>query len=202
MRYDEIEWAKVFEEEMNDFPEPIFEESKVTISEREYAALKNALRIVRDRNLQQIDKSKQDEHGYQLVKCVLDEKHLSFKSCWKITKNTPYSLKMGLQTAKSLIIQDLIEFYSFVTEDELERNRVTISGLVGKCKEYEKYKERGELDHFLDGFDDEFNPNFIELNHRKSVLKHEGIVSFDMCELSSNFTRGTYQVTYYASTPI
>ena len=44
----------------------------VVVPKNEYYGLRNALRIVHDRALQQVDKSKVDEHGYRLLRCDSD----------------------------------------------------------------------------------------------------------------------------------
>ena len=46
--------------------DPDMESGSITISKREYASLRNCIRIVRDRAIQQIDKATTDEYGYKL----------------------------------------------------------------------------------------------------------------------------------------
>lgn len=71
----------------------------------------NMLRIIKDRSLQQIDKSKADEHGYRTLDVV--EK----KEFFIIRKATPYSIKMDIGVVAALIKSDLEEYYNGIFDN-------------------------------------------------------------------------------------
>ena len=68
----------------------------VMIDIQTFHGMKKAVRIVRDRAMQQIDKAKADVHGYTLVRAVKK------KEVWSITKSTPYSIKIPFEEASVL----------------------------------------------------------------------------------------------------
>ena len=92
----------------------ILPEGMVAVSEEELNGYKKAVRIVRDRAKQQIDKAKADKNGYTLLRAEKRKYGRDKGSAWLITKGTPYSIKMDFAEASALIAQDLREFYGFI----------------------------------------------------------------------------------------
>lgn len=83
----------------------------VCISTHEYHGLCKALRIVHDRALQQIDKSKTDAHGYLLMRAERRLYPGTGYPAWLITKRTPYSCRMAIADIEEIVSRDLHEFY-------------------------------------------------------------------------------------------
>lgn len=73
-----------------------------------YHGLKNALRIVRARSLQQVEKAQADAHGYILLR--QERRKYEGKWAWLVTMRTPHSVKMG-NAAYDIIKKDLQDFY-------------------------------------------------------------------------------------------
>ena len=93
----------------------------VLIPIEEYNGYEKALRIVHDRALQQIEKSKADEHGYTPLRA---EKrcYKSLSYAWLITRRTPYSIKIKLEDAMTLIERDLSEHYNLKEISRISAN--------------------------------------------------------------------------------
>ena len=77
----------------------------VMIPLAEYYGYEKAVRIVKDRAIQQVDKATADKYGYTLMRA--DKKRYNYEQdekAWLITRNTPYSIKIGLEEAEYFII--------------------------------------------------------------------------------------------------
>ena len=127
---DEMQWTNLGNEEDDDFDkDDILNATHVEIPISEYNGLLNALRIVKDKVLQDSEKSRNDEHGYQLIsakKAVYKYRRHNEKESDKehslkafiITKKTPYPLSLDPKSAMSFIISDLKNYFSYATEGE------------------------------------------------------------------------------------
>ena len=174
----------------------------VLVPINEFNGLKKAVRIVNDRALQQIDKSKTDEHGFRLLRADLKRyQHGSDGRLWLITKETPYSSKMAVDEASALIENKLRELYWWVdevnlqnfTDDRLDvwRTRLTSEDL-GTAREQWHDAERREQYNFL-----------IENSERGRAVyqcfcKHNAMI-LEVSKLSVNYAQGLYEVTYWAT---
>lgn len=99
----------------------------VLISTQEYHGLQKALRIVRDRAMQQIDKARADEHGYTLLRAERRRYSLSSSDeVWQVTKRTPYSLHIPIESVSELIKRDIEAFYGLECREGL-----ALSDLIG-----------------------------------------------------------------------
>lgn len=90
---------------------PESQATHVCLDVHEYHGLLKTLRVVRDRALQQVDKSKTDEHGYLLMRAERRVYRGTGYLAWLITKRTPYSCHMAAQDALNIITRDLHDFY-------------------------------------------------------------------------------------------
>lgn len=86
---------------------------------KEYHGYENALRILREKSLLNAEKGKADEHGYTLKTAVQIVKKEYDATLWKISVETPYALKIGLENAVFLIEKDLRAFYGMPDPQEL-----------------------------------------------------------------------------------
>ena len=93
-------------------------EDVVQLPRAEYNGFLKMLRIIRDRELQQIDKEKSDSYGYttKYVDERIYDRSRPEITAFYITKSTPISLKIDLYTAYTLVKKDLQEFYGFIDE--------------------------------------------------------------------------------------
>lgn len=160
-----------------------------------YNGLRKALRIVRDRALQQIDKQIADEHGYRLVRAaIVKYSRNSIYDVWKITKSTPYSIKLGIEEAAYLIKQDMVDYYK-LRPFPLKKSFDGIKSMTYEdvAPEIKCYFER-EIDdtHWL---------RFQERDKRVTdfIEEYDGLVVTEPIEYSTNIGQGVYEVTYYAS---
>ncbi len=173
--------------------------NSIVISQEEYNGYQKALRIVKDRSLQQIDKSQADKHGYRLLRAdkrVYDRKN--GKYAYQITKSTPYSIKMDPQVVKNVIQEDLTLHYNYVgirtyvdTRVEKQEKRITISkycdGIVQK--DDPQYESR-----------DFYSSNDEEGRAIYQVFKeYDNVFIFEISTLSTNIAQGVYEITYWAT---
>lgn len=168
------------------------------ISVNEYNGYLNAIRIVRDRAIQQIDRNRADKHGYTLVKAekraYKDEKIRYDRNAWVITKSTPYSLKIGLQEVSYMIERDLSEFYNYKTLPVVRSNNagykehLSINGLLDYYERY--YLKKMDRNSIYDEAERKALSWMDELN---------GIVVFNITRIGRNYGTGCFEVTYWAT---
>lgn len=174
--------------------EPEVPEGQVMISQEEYNGLQNALRIVRERAVQQIDKARADEHGYTLLRADYRVYGRSKDKAWLVTKSTPYSAKIGIREARFMILKDLREYYNFVKggcEDERGHYREFNASEI--CKAGMQYNDPGHPYDFL-----------VSNNKAGKALycmfeEYDGVLGFELSKLSVNYAAGTYEVSYWAT---
>ena len=168
----------------------------------EYHGLKKAVRIVNDRALQQIDKSKADENGFRLLRA--DKK--TYKrgdggKLWLITKETPYSSKISLSEAGALIENRLREIYCWSDEIDLQdyaegilndNERVLRDNDITKACAQWHDKTHTERYEFLGE-----NSNRGHALYRCWQDHSEMIV--DITKVSVNYAQGLYEVSYWAT---
>lgn len=90
---------------------PELQATHVLITKKEYHGLQKALRIVRDRAMQQVEKSETDGYGYQLLRAEYRPYLGTSYDAWLVTRRTPYSCRMGISEASWMIARDLKDFY-------------------------------------------------------------------------------------------
>lgn len=175
----------------------------VLINKKELNGLKNSLRIVRNKSLQQVDKAKADSHGYTLKYCEKRKIDSDYDECsYYITKDTPHSIKIPIEDASELIKRDLIDFYNYIEFPEFVSNsginyrkrltnrEIILANIQMQSKDY------AERDFVLDNsswgrnvkkfFSNIANKNFI----------------FDITKFTADYGKGTYQVSYLSTGPI
>ena len=175
-----MEYLKLTEENQYQFCDKE-EASFVLIPLKEYNGLQNALRIVKDRALQQIDRAKADENGYTLI-----DAHKEESNFWVITRQTPYSLHMPLDAASSLIKNDLEKHYSFLDVERKEAETLIY-----------QYRNLADILRV---------PNYENTDTGKKVIgfvkPRNGRFSFGMKSIKGNLGKGVYVVVYQATDSI
>lgn len=174
----------------------------ILIPINEYNGYQNAIRIVRDRAIQQIDRAKADEHGYTIVKAEKRRYNgggeKTNEEAWLVTKSTPYSLKMGLQEASYMIEKDLREFYSYVDLPRIPMEFSTMTRVLPE-KDLLNYKRR----FFLEGDDREvYRENSIMMSVLDWMDEYDGIMIFNITRYARNLSTGCFEVTYWATSQV
>lgn len=171
-------------------------EGMVAISEEELNGYKKAIRIVRDRALQQVEKSKADEHGYTLLRADRRQYERKSGKAWLVTKSTPYSIKIAPKDALYMIETDLREFYSL-------RNLPVVSHDFN----YDKTLSVGDLLRYYDRyFNNEEDYSDIRNEEMLCALtwmaETNGTIVFEISRLARNAATGCYEVSYWATEPV
>lgn len=177
------------------------ESQYVLISINEYNGYEKALEIVRNRALQEIDRSKADEYGYKLVKAEKRRYRQGNRKvdndAWFITKSTPYSLKMSVKQARAMIERDLRDFYNLRDMPVIRRNEFGYT---------EKLSVRDLLDYHERFFRAKMDRSHIGNDAMLKALdwmdRLGGLVIFDLVGLTPNYAAGCYEVRYWATMPI
>ena len=170
-------------------------EGMVAVSEEELNGYKKAVRIVRDRAKQQIDKAKADKNGYTLLRAEKRKYGRDKGSAWLITKSTPYSIKMDFAEASALIAQDLREFYGFIDipawdwKGRYEQEELSIKEMLSYNDSYKNGDRSGmqneKILFYLDWLD----------RYRWKII-------FEVSRFAQNHATGCYEVSYWALSPI
>lgn len=171
-------------------------EGMVAISEEELNGYKKAVRIVRDRAKQQIDKSKADDHGYTLLRADRRYYERKMGKAWLVTKSTPYSVKIGLEEAYSMIERDLIDFYGYrglpvLSESDYGKDQKTLS-----VKDLLDYYER----FFVKEEDTSWIGNQEMIAAIRWMAQTNGMVGFEISRIAKNAASGCYEVSYWTTT--
>lgn len=170
---------------------------KAEIDISDYHGYKKAVRIVRDRAIQQIDKSQADEHGYRLLRADLRQySREQNNKGWLITRSTPYSVKMGLEDAYAMILFDLREYYGYRDIPKIEAHAGSLS----------KY-----VDFDADEILDYYKRFYVDKDTRRNISNQEmlrkldfmdscdGKFAFEINRIASNASAGVYEVSYWAT---
>lgn len=150
----------------------------------DYNGYQKALRIVRDRARQQVDKAKADRYGYTLLRA--DFRPYTYKSpkAWLITKSTPYSIKMDLGEVQYIIGCDLRDYYGY---RELPAH-LGVLDMLDYCKRF-----------YMDG-ESRIDIQNEEMLEKLAFLDEcGGKLAFELSRISSNFATGTYEISYWAT---
>ena len=175
----------------------------------EYNGLKKAVRIVNDRALQQIDKSKADENGFRILRAGKSFYREGKGMVYMVTKETPYSIKMRLDEAWALIENKLREIYYWVDEFNLDdfvpesyQEKDMFDRMVGHLydSDYPKMiKDWEDKEHR--------NREFLIDNSKKGravknlMSAHEAMI-ISIAKVSANQAQGVYEVSYWCTKPI
>ena len=173
----------------------ILPEGMVAVSEEELNGYKKAVRIVRDRAKQQIDKAKADKNGYTLLRAEKRKYGRDKGSAWLITKGTPYSIKMDFAEASALIAQDLREFYGFIDipawdwKGRYEQEKLSIKEMLSYNDSYKNGDRSGMQNEKI-----LFYLDWLDLYKWKII--------FEVSRFAQNHATGCYEVSYWALSPI
>lgn len=169
-------------------------EGMMAISEEELNGYKKAVRIVRDRAVQQVDKAKADEHGYTLLRADKRKYERNKGKAWLITRSTPYSIKIGLDEAFSMIERDLKEFYGL-------RELLVLSAENDGC--VRRLSTRDLLSYYEGYFQNNNDTSDIGnkdiLKSLEWMRKTNGVIAFEISRIAKNAATGCYEVSYWAT---
>ena len=178
--------------------DPVADDKSYVISKSEYHGLQNCLRILRDRALQQIDKEHADPQGYTLKfadQRVYDRVHPEQKA-YLISKTTPVSLKIDLETASFLIKKDLGSFYNYID---------LTSVITRSYRNPSKIKIQDLLIAISQRDDPRYTHNFYVENSDNGKKIKEYLdnapsnLIFNIARISANQGQGVYEVSYWAT---
>ena len=172
----------------------ILPEGMVSVSEEELNGYKKAVRIVRDRAKQQIDKATADKNGYTMLRAEKRRYGRDKGSAWLMTKSTPYSIKTDFSEASAMITRDLAEFYGLVT--------------IPKYKGIYDQEEKLSVKEMLRLNDDYKNGDRSGMQNEKILYYLDWLdgyrwrIIFDIARFSQNHATGCYEVSYWALSPV
>ena len=172
----------------------ILPEGMVAVSEEELNGYKKAVRIVRDRAKQQIDKATADKNGYTMLRAEKRRYGRDKGSAWLMTKSTPYSIKTDFSEASAMITRDLAEFYGLVT--------------IPKYKGIYDQEEKLSVKEMLRLNDDYKNGDRSGMQNEKILYYLDWLdgyrwrIIFDIARFSQNHATGCYEVSYWALSPV
>lgn len=169
----------------------------------EFNGMKKAVRIVNDRALQQVDKSKTDEFGFRLLRAELRYCKEAKGNLWLVTKETPYSLKMDLAAASIIIENRLRECFYWVDEIDLNKySQVALSEWDSRIKIYDLAKIREDW-YSACYADKEFLLNNSDVGRALKKLWTENTsMIVNICKITGNYAQGLYEVQYWATEPV
>ena len=183
--------------------------SYVLISKEQYNGYEKALRIIRDRALQQIDKAVADEIGYVFLsaeaKYMRQEK---IDNLMYVRYRTAYSIKIPLANIKGVIIRDLIERHNMMPESMKGYSYTNWNGE----KVYESISDRniwnGVRDFITDKYNGndwkyrEYKDNPIDIGYRKVydyIQSKGGAIAVEIDKIIANVGQGVYEVSFWAT---
>jgi len=171
----------------------------------EFHGLKKAVRIVHDRALQQIDKSKTDEHGFRLLRADLRQYKRNSGKLWLITKETPYSSKIDLSTASTLIEGKLRELFVWTDTQDLDKYSLveltSYKRYLSKSWDIAKIREQWHDDSHRDKWDF-LGENTAEGKALYTLWETHPEMIVGISKISINYAQGLYEVSYWATEPI
>lgn len=182
----------------------------VKVTQDDYNGLANALRIVRDRALQQIDKSKADDHGYRLLRGDYRSYDKGKYKAWLITKSTPYSIKIPFKKAYSIMAKDLKDFYGYVGKIKVsyipshsvygteETSVLSSTDLIKISDEMADESYSGNQEGFY--LDNSPKGHAVYDYFKKHGIGQE--ITFEISKVSANYAQGVYEITYWSTTQI
>lgn len=173
----------------------------VTIPVDEYNGLQKALKIVRDRAVQQIDKAKADEHGYTLLRA--DYRAYSYRyasDAWLVTRNSPYSVKMSLSEASAMLKRDLTDYYGYRELPMLESIDYPDRTILRRWDIKDFF---ATLTFFHEYMGNRGNIGNAELLKKLDFLEAcDCKLAFEVSKIARNYATGCYEVSYWATQPI
>lgn len=170
----------------------------VTISKSEHAGLLGALRIIKDRSLQQIDKAKADPQGYTFKyaeKRIYKREYPDLKAVC-VTKVTPVSLHTDLQTADFIIKKDLEQHYNYFDFSSISTETYPTPSKIEALDLLLAIKQEQDSEYNFDFYVDNSDygrkiKQFLDINKSPIV--------FEIIRLGSNIGQGVYEVSYWAT---
>lgn len=173
----------------------------VTIPVDEYNGLQKALKIVRDRAVQQIDRAKADEHGYTLLRA--DYRAYSYRyeyQAWLVTRSSPYSIRMSLSEASAMLKRDLNDYYGYRELPMIEHIDYPGHTIL----------RQWDIKDFFDTltFHQQYMSNRSNIGNTELLAKLDFLaacdckLAFEVSKISKNHATGCYEVSYWATQPL
>lgn len=173
----------------------------------EYNGLKKAVRIVNDRALQQIDKSKADKYGFRVLRAGKSFYKPGNGMVYLVTKETPYSIKIRLDEAWALIENKLREIHYWVDEFDLKDfipEDYDSDYMDVTCALYDS-----DYPKIIKNWENrEYRAREYLLDNSKKgravknlMVKHSGMI-ISIAKVSANQAQGVYEVSYWCTQPI
>ncbi len=173
----------------------------ITISRQDYNGFLGTLRIIKDRSLQEIDRSKADKYGYTLKVAdhrVYNRDFPDLKAYF-ISKSTAVSLKIDFETAYFTILQDLKSYYNYVDISSVATPHYPTPSAI---------KPLDLLFAITQRDDPSYNHEYYVDNSDKGRKIKELLdlspqnLAFDIIRVNGNIGQGVYEVSYWATGPI
>lgn len=176
----------------------------VMISARELFSYKNALRIIRERAKKQaiqILRAQPDSHGYTLR--MADERayerNFPDLKAFFISRSTPYSLKIDLETVSFMIQKDLEAFYHFIPLQSVVTPSFSKPTTIKVPELLRAIAQRDDPGYNYDFYGDNSNSGRMLKEFVDSLPK---AVSFAPIKIGSDIGNGVYTISYWATAPI
>lgn len=169
----------------------------ISIPKTEYNGLQKCLRIVKDRALQQVEKSKVDEHGY-CPKSVKRRKYSQeiAKEALYVTYITPHSIKIPYDDAIDLIKFDLEKFYNYIDIPQIKDDK-GIKHQITKAQFFKIVDQLQDPEWQKRDFLLTNSPFGRRIKEWFSGKITDG-VAFDFAELTANYAKGVYEASFWA----
>ncbi len=168
------------------------------ISIEEYHGYRNALRIIKDRSLQEIEKAKADKYGYTLKYAdyrAYDRTRPKYKAYY-ITKSTPISLTIDAETAYFLIMEDLYSYYNCIDITSITTKSFGEPFVLSPLDLLQAVKQRDDPCYAQDFY--------VDNNDKGRKIKEllddiDDNIIFEINRISSNYGQGIYELSYWAT---
>lgn len=173
------------------------DERTVVISESEYNGYLNAIRVIKDRALQQVSKSEADEHGYKFLRSrrrwyMHENDRIQL---WLVTKQTPYSVKMPVDVVERSVLSDLETSYNSLITITDYRSDVPSCGTPIK----DMFSLLRSLSVWRGEKPAEVYKPLLSLFENKGIDYRKPRVIIELSELNASYAAGVYEVTYWAT---
>lgn len=186
----------------------------ICIPIREYNGYRKAVRIVTDRALQQIDKSKADENGFRFLRA--EERYC--RECngmlWYVVKQTPHSIKIPSTDALEISVQTLRERFKFIDDVDLRKfyldsereksdesdGNVMVTSISSQwmpeaVEQWNNEIHRNENDFLIQN-------NITGRALYRAFAQFDGLFIVGIAGISINYAQGVYEISYWATSVI
>lgn len=157
------------------------------INIHEYNGLQKALRLVRERALQEVKKSTVDKHGYKLLNMSRQRYENTRYAHWVVKMASPYSIKIDINGVYEIILMDLKEHYGYERFPFESGNEIFYElELLERVEAYALRKAAGRVIEEMDPLE-------------QLIEKREGRIVFGLKNIKPNYGSGVYEVEFLAT---